>query len=396
MKKIAIVGQGYIGLPLAISAANSDFYVYGIDIDELKINQLNSGQSPIEGLSNNEVKTVIDKARYIAVNNFEVINECEIVIICVPTPLNSYHVPDLTTFSNAVKVVGKHLTKGSLVVIESTIAPGTTRDLVLETLKKESKLSEKDFDLAFSPERIDPLNLKWNILNTPKIVSGLNEISLKRATEFYSKFVEKIIEVQSIEVAETAKVLENSFRLINISFINELAVFCNKLGIDINEVIIAASTKPYGFMPFYPSLGVGGHCIPVDPIYLSEKANQLGTPIQMIDVASKVNKNMPEYFVGRADEKIGGLKDKSIIILGVAYKPNVADVRETPVESLIMGLISRGAQVSWHDDLVKQWNGSKSVVLSSNYDLAIIATPHDYFDLSKLGNVPILNTRGSI
>ena len=396
MKKVAIVGQGYIGLPLAISAANSDYYVYGIDIDELKINQLNSGQSPIEGLSNNEVKTVIDKARYIAVNNFEVINECEIVIICVPTPLNSYHVPDLTAFSNAVKVVGKHLAKGSLVVIESTIAPGTTRDLVLETLKKESKLSEKDFDLAFSPERIDPLNPKWNILNTPKIVSGLNENSLNRAVEFYSKFVEKVIGVQSFEVAETAKVLENSFRLINISFINELAVFCNKLGIDINEVIIAASTKPYGFMPFYPSLGVGGHCIPVDPIYLSEKANQLGTPIQMIDVASKVNKNMPEYFVGRAAKKIGGLKDKRVIILGVAYKPNVADVRETPVESLIMGLISRGAQVSWHDDLVKQWNGSKSVVLSSNYDLAIIATPHDYFDISKLGNVPILNTRGSI
>lgn len=201
---------------------------------------------------------------------------------------------------------------------------------------------------------------------------------------------------ESIEVAETAKLLENSFRLINISFINELSIFCSKLGVDVNEVINAASTKPYGFMPFYPSLGVGGHCIPVDPIYLSEKASQIGTPMQIIDVASKVNINMPEYFAGRAEERIGNLRDKKIIIIGVAYKPNVTDIRETPVEALILGLIRRGAQVSWHDDLVKEWNGSKSVALSSNYDLAIIATPHDYLDLTRLGNIPILNTRGSI
>lgn len=218
----------------------------------------------------------------------------------------------------------------------------------------------------------------------------------KQAVNFYSKFIDNIVVCESIEVAETAKLLENSFRLINISFINELSIFCSKLGVDVNEVINAASTKPYGFMPFYPSLGVGGHCIPVDPIYLSEKASQIGTPMQIIDVASKVNINMPEYFAGRAEERIGNLRDKKIIIIGVAYKPNVTDIRETPVEALILGLIRRGAQVSWHDDLVKEWNGSKSVALSSNYDLAIIATPHDYLDLTRLGNIPILNTRGSI
>ena len=190
--------------------------------------------------------------------------------------------------------------------------------------------------------------------------------------------------------------LENSFRLVNISFINELTIFCHKLEIDVIDVIDAASTKPYGFMSFYPSIGVGGHCIPVDPIYLTHKAREIGAPTRFIDLANQINLEIPGYFVGRAEEKLGGLKNKKVLVVGVSYKPNVADVRETPVEALISGLIRRGALVSWHDNLVKEWNGSKSVVLSSNYDLAIIATPHDYLDLTKLGNVPILNTRGSI
>jgi len=190
--------------------------------------------------------------------------------------------------------------------------------------------------------------------------------------------------------------LENSFRLVNISFINELSIFCQKLGIDVNNVIKAAATKPYGFMPFYPSIGVGGHCIPVDPLYLANKAREIGAPTRFIELADQINQEMPGYFVGRAEEKVGGLKSKKVLVVGVSYKPNVADVRETPVEALILGLKNKGAEVFWHDDLVKEWSGEKSVALSNEYDLAIIATPHTYLDLTKLGDMPILNTRGSI
>jgi len=282
-----------------------------------------------------------------------------------------------------------------LVIIESTIEPGTCRNILLPILLKESRLKLDEFELAYSPERIDPTNKKWGISNTPKLVAGLTTNAASRAKEFYEKFINSIIICSSLEIAETAKLLENSFRLVNISFINELAIFCQKIGIEINEVISAASTKPYGFMPFYPSVGVGGHCIPVDPIYLANAAKAAGAPSRFIDLADQVNQSMPGYFVGRAEEKLSGLKNKSVLVVGVAYKPNVADVRESPVEALINGLEKKGAQVSWHDDLVKEWNGGVSVPLSNNFDLAIIATPHDYLDLSKLGNAPILNTRGS-
>jgi UDP-N-acetyl-D-glucosamine dehydrogenase len=239
------------------------------------------------------------------------------------------------------------------------------------------------------------MNKKFTIKNTPKLVAGLTPSAAVKAKDFYSKFIDQVDVCNSLEVAETAKLLENSFRLVNISFINELAMFCQKIGIDVNDVIKAASTKPYGFMPFYPSVGVGGHCIPVDPLYLAQAARQAGAPTRFIELADEINLGMPTYFVGRASEMLGGLKGKKVLVIGVSYKPNVADVRETPVEALISGLKKSGAVVSWHDDLVKSWNGDSSVVLGSGFDLAILATPHDYLDLSLLGNVPVLNTRGS-
>lgn len=214
--------------------------------------------------------------------------------------------------------------------------------------------------------------------------------------EFYSNFIDEVVRCESLEVAETAKLLENSFRYVNISFINEFFIFCQKLGVDVKEVIKAAATKPYGFMSFYPSIGVGGHCIPVDPLYLSDKARELGTPTRFIDLADQINQEMPGYFVGRAEEKLGGLKDKKVLVVGVAYKPNVADVRETPATALISGLKSKGANVSWHDNLVKEWNGEKSVELKTGFDLAIIATFHTYMDLSQLGDITIIDTRGLI
>ena len=394
--KITVVGQGYVGLPLAIAAGNAGYTVYGLDNNVEKINSLVSGISVIEDLTDDVIKESIDSNRYQPTTDIGVVADSEVVLICVPTPLSPDHKPDLEVLISAITNIGKNLTAESLVIIESTIEPGTCRNILLPILLKESGLKLGEFEIAYSPERIDPTNKKWGIGNTPKLVAGLTDNAAKRAEKFYEKFIDSITICSSLEIAETAKLLENSFRLVNVSFINEVAIFCQKIGIDITEVISAAATKPYGFMPFYPGVGVGGHCIPVDPIYLANAAKAVGVPSRFIELADQINQEMPGYFVGRAEEKIGGLQAKKVLVVGVSYKPNVADVRESPVESLITGLKQKGAQVSWHDDLVKDWNGEKSVELSSEFDLAIIATPHDYLDLLKLGNIPILNTRGSI
>jgi len=393
---ISVIGQGYVGLPIALSAATSGFEVKGIDNDQNKVANLNSGVTSIEDVDLQVISEMISSGKYFATTNYSIIEKSAIVLICVPTPLDLDHKPDLSYLIAAATSAGRHLSRGSLVILESTVAPGTTRNIIVKILEQESGLESSDFLVAYSPERIDPSSKKWNVKNTPKLVAGLDNKATKQAVDFYSKFIDNVVVCESIEVAETAKLLENSFRLINISFINELSIFCSKLGISVNEVINAASTKPYGFMPFYPSIGVGGHCIPVDPLYLANKASEIGAPTRFIDLADQINQEMPGYFAGRAEEKIGGLKGKKVLVIGVSYKPNVADVRETPVKSLIVELVGRGAQVSWHDDLVKEWNGEKSVALSNEYDLAILATPHDYLDLTKLGDVPILNTRGSI
>ena len=394
--KITVVGQGYVGLPLAIAASNVGFIVHGLDNNSEKIASLINGRSIVEDLTDNAIKKGIDSKRYFPTTDEEVITRSEIVLICVPTPLSNDRKPDLVALISATTTVGKNLKSGSLVIVESTIEPGTCRNVLLPVLIEESGLKETEFELAYSPERIDPTNKTWSISNTPKLVAGLTEAAAHRAEGFYGKFINSITRCSSLEIAETAKLLENTFRLVNISFINELAIFCQRISIDISEVITAASTKPYGFMPFYPSIGVGGHCIPVDPIYLANAAKTVGAPTRFIDLASQINQEMPGYFVSRAEKKLGELIEKKVLVVGVSYKPNVADVRESPVEALIAGLKEKGAQVFWHDDLVKEWNGEKSSALSSHYDLAIIATPHDYLDLKKIGNVPILNTRGSV
>ena len=394
--QITVVGQGYVGLPLAIAASIAKYTVFGLDNNLEKITALTSGKSIIEDLSDKSIKLGIESNCYIPTTDSLVIKDSDVVLICVPTPLSEDHKPDLTALIGAVTTVGRNLKAGSLVIVESTIEPGTCRNILLPILIKESGLTESEFELSYSPERIDPTNKTWQINNTPKLVAGLTEAAANRAKDFYAKFIDSITICSSLEIAETAKLLENSFRLINISFINELATYCQKIGIDIAEVIAAAATKPYGFMPFYPSIGVGGHCIPVDPIYLANAAKAVGAPIRFIELADEINLSMPGYFVGRAEEKLAGLQNKKLLVIGLSYKPNVADVRESPVAALITGLKQNGADVSWHDDLVKEFNGEKSVALSNKYDLAILATPHDYLDLTKLGDVPILNTRGSI
>lgn len=395
-KKVSVIGLGYVGLPLAVAAAKSGFSVVGIDSNINKVNDINNGVSPVEDISNEEIKKLISKGTLIATNNYEEIGRTNIVLICVPTPLLKNQLPDLTMIESAARSMSEYLEPGTLVILESTVSPGTTRHVLAPLIMSRSQAVENSIELVFSPERIDPLNKKWKLKNTPKIVAGLTESSRKRAVQFYSKFVNEVIECDSLEIAETAKLLENSFRLVNISLINEVSKFCYKLGIDVSKVITAAATKPYGFMPFYPSIGAGGHCIPVDPLYLSTKARDIGEPIQLIELASQINLTLPQFFVKKAEEKLQNLKNKKILVIGVSYKPNVSDTRETPVEMLITELKHKGAVVSWHDDLVKVWKGVKSVELSSGFDLVILATPHDYLDLQKIGNTPLINTRESI
>jgi len=394
--KICVIGLGYVGLPIAVAAAESGNIVYGYDTNASKISSLELGKSYIEDVDEKTLRELLSKKSLILSREPKALAELDTLLICVPTPLSSEREPDLTALLDATKLAGEMLRSGMLVIIESTVEPGTITNIVLPLLVQTSSLAATEFFVSFSPERIDPGNKEWNLQNTTKLVSGINQVSTQRAIQFYQSFVNDLFECSTIEVAETAKLLENSFRLINISFINELSIFCDKQKIPIGEVIAAARTKPYGFMPFYPSIGVGGHCIPVDPIYLSSAARKVGSPTRFIDLANQVNQEMPMRFVSRAIEKIGNLNGKKILVIGIAYKANVADVRETQVATLISELKAKGATVNWHDDLVKEWNNEKSVTLSSDFDLAIIATPHDYLELSALRNVPILNTQGSI
>lgn len=386
--KVAVVGQGYVGLPVAIAAAEAGHDVVGIDLDLEKVAWLNSGKSPIGDLTDSVIAGVGSK--YEASSTFEGIDTANVVVICVPTPLDSSHKPDLTFLVSACESIANHIRAGVLVILESTVSPGSTRGIVMSTLDK----SGVEYLLAYSPERIDPANKQWNVKNTPKLVAGITDVATVRALEFYRSFVADVTTGSSVEVIETAKLLENSFRLINISFINEIAEFCARMGIDVREVIDAAATKPYGFMPFYPGAGVGGHCIPVDPSYLVAKAREIGAPTRFIDLANEVNLSMPSYFVGVAAGILGGLTGKKILVVGVAYKPDVSDVRETPALQLIRLLREAGAVVAWHDDLVGMWNSEHSVTLSSGYDLAVLVNPHTGTDLTLLGSTPVLNTRG--
>jgi UDP-N-acetyl-D-glucosamine dehydrogenase len=396
LKTVAVVGLGYVGLPLALELSKTGMRVIGIDINLDRLSLINSRSVNLEGISSRDAQIAPLPSSFELTSDFKVVSECNAVFICVPTPLTPGRSPDLSYLLSAVVSVAKRLKPFSLVVIESTVAPGTTRNTILPLLERESGLSESEIKIAFSPERIDPGNAQWRIDNTPRLVAGYTTQAAEEAKELYSQVVKDIRICSTLEVAETAKLLENSFRFINISFINELTIFCKEIGIDVNEVIKAAATKPYGFMPFYPSVGVGGHCIPVDPIYLSTKAREVGAPTKFIDLADEVNRMIPLHYVDVAAEKMGGLVDKKVLVIGVAYKPNVADVRETPVAALINGLRGKGAQVEWHDELVKEWNGETSVPISDSYSLAIIATHHLGLDLDKLGATPILDTKGSI
>lgn len=391
---IAIIGQGYVGLPLTLATVAAGFNVVGFDNCDSKIDMLKSGRSYVEDVSDNELTEALQTGKYLPSSNPLEIRDCKIKIVCVPTPLDSFKKPDLSSLESALTIIGQNMIANDLVILESTVAPGTTRQFVIPMLSLVSKISQNDLKVAFSPERIDPNNKIWNLSNTPKLISGINQESLTLASNFYQKLTNNIMHCASVEIAEMAKLLENSFRYINISFINEISRICNQLGINIKDVIEAAATKPYGFMPFYPSLGVGGHCIPVDSLYLSDLAKSIGVPSRFIELADQVNEEMPKFIIEKAKKKLNGLKGRNILVIGLSYKPNIADIRESPSIRLINELKKSGAQVKWHDDLVKEWEGSTSVPLDENYELAIIATEHSNLNLSLLGGVPILSSTG--
>jgi UDP-N-acetyl-D-glucosamine dehydrogenase len=373
--KIGVIGQGYVGL--TISAYAGEFFeVIGFDNNERIVRQLNSGESHIEGVESDVILKLILSGRYSATDLGSDLADVDIVVIAVPTPLSRDRKPDLGFINSACKTIAENIKKPVLVINESTSFPGTLRNYIKPTIEKYS--SEPINHLyAISPERVDPGRGDFNQKNTPRLFAGLTPEASKMTKDFYSKFCDKLVEVSSPEVAEAAKLFENTFRQVNIALVNEFAQIAHSLGISVYETLDAANTKPYGFMKFTPSAGVGGHCIPVDPTYLAAVAEEHGAPATFIRRANEVNLEMSKYVVDRVQADNGGsLSGKSVLVVGVAYKPNVADVRETAAELVIEHLRNRGAVVSWHDDVVETWKSECSAPLAGA-DIALVVTMHD-------------------
>ncbi len=394
---LAVIGQGYVGLPLAIRAALSDIPTVGLDINDKWVSRINAAAPDIEQVSHQDLKTALDSGRYKASSDFSLVSTANVVAICVPTPLTKEQEPDLTFLEDAITRFAPHLQAETLVILESTSFPGTMREVVITRVLKESNLQANQLHFAFSPERIDPGNTNWNVHNTPKIVSGADNQALAHAISFYSKFMENVVPVASLEVAEMAKLLENTYRQINISFINEFAQLCESIGVSVWDVIDAAATKPFGFTRFNPGVGIGGHCIPVDPHYLNWRLRELGSNSQFIELASTINHGMPAYIASRAIELVSTKKPEiSVLVVGLSYKPNVADLRESPSIELIEQLRAGGVRVIWHDSLINQWNGEKSSPIDSAVDLVIIVHQHHDCDLAPVlsGLAPIFDCTG--
>ena len=394
--KVAVIGQGYVGLTIAAFASKRN-RVIGFDNNQHVVDQLNQGTSHIEGVESASIKTAIDLGNYRATTNGSDIAGAEIVVIAVPTPLDGTRKPDLSFIEAACKTIAENITEPVLVINESTSFPGTIRTFIKPLIENLS--SEKIEHLyAISPERVDPGRTDWDQKNTPRLYAGLSSEASKKTREFYATFCDNLIEVSSPEVAEAAKLFENTFRQVNIALVNEFAQISHALGISVYETLEAADTKPYGFMKFNPSAGVGGHCIPVDPSYLAHIAEGLGVPATFIERANQVNLEMPKYVVSRVAADNGGtLVGKSVQVIGVAYKPNVADTRETPAELVMEELRRQGAQVSWHDPVVGAWRGVESSALGGS-EIAIVVTLHDALNTeSVLASAPyVFDTTGKL
>ena len=394
--KVSIIGQGYVGLTISAFAAKHH-QVVGFDLNSTVVAQLNKGISHIEGVDSADIQQAIAAGDYKATTDGAGIAGSEIVVIAVPTPLDKDRKPDLTYIDSACKVIAENLETSALIINESTSFPGTIRNYIKPAIEKYSK-KKLEHEYAISPERVDPGREDFNQKNTPRLYAGLTPEATARTREFYSTFCDNLVEVSSPEVAEAAKLFENTFRQVNIALVNELAQISHALGIDVRETLDAAGTKPYGFMKFAPSAGVGGHCIPVDPSYLADVAEKAGVTATFIQRANEVNLEMPRYIAQRVAKDNGGsLKGKSVVVIGVAYKPNVADTRETPAELLIDALEDLGAQVSWSDPVVGSWHGKDSVALGGA-EIAVVVTKHDVVSAAEiLKSAPyVFDTTGKV
>jgi UDP-N-acetyl-D-glucosamine dehydrogenase len=407
--RCGVIGLGYVGLPLALEFARAGFRVTGIDVDAAKIDAINGGRSYIVDLEDREIAEQVQAGHLAATSDFSVIRSLDTINICVPTPLRKTKDPDLTFVVAAVEEIRKYLRRGHLVILESTTYPGTTEEVVLPALEATGLKAGQDFCLAFSPERIDPGNLHFSTRNIPKVVGGMTSRCTQVAAALYEQCIERVIPVSSTRVAEMVKLLENTFRSVNIGLVNEVALMCNALRIDVWEVIEAAKTKPFGFMPFYPGPGLGGHCIPIDPFYLSWKAKMNGFEPRFIELAGHINESMPRFVVEKITDALNcqckSVRGARIHILGVAYKAGVNDVRESPALNVMRILCDKGALLSYSDPYVpairKDWLWLESLPLANGYlgavDCVVVLTDHREFDYAHIAEAAplIVDTRNA-
>ena len=403
---LGVVGLGYVGLPLAVESANAGLNVIGYDVNNNRVLQINNGKSPIEDISDSELKKALNT--FLATDDPTVLSTCQHIVISVPTPLTDYQ-PDLSYVEAAAKAVGENLVSNQVVILESTTYPGTTLEVLVPNLEKYSSLNAgSDFFVGYSPERIDPGNQEWKFKNTPKVISGINDDSLNKINLFYKKIIDETVVVKGTREAEMVKLLENTYRHVNIALINELAMLCKMLEIDIWEVVNAAKTKPFGFQSFTPGPGVGGHCIPVDPEYLSFKTRQIGKPVRFVELAQEINNSMPAYVVSRVNDLLNSkdkiLRNSKILVLGVAYKKDISDMRESPALNILELLLEKHSKVSFYDPFVDELKISGKIIkketTSNNfdkYDMLLVLTPHSEFseiNFDSLQNI-VFDTTGS-
>jgi len=409
--KVAILGLGYVGLPLAVVFADAGFEVIGIDPDQRKVDSIRSGVSHIQDVPTEQVARLVAAGKLHATSDFSVLSQVEAVSICVPTPLRKTGDPDLSFIVSATEELAKYMHPGMVVVLESTTYPGTTREVLLPKLGEEKGLTAgEDFFLAFSPERVDPGRLDWTTINTPKVIGGITLDCSEVSAAWYSQALQAVVPVSSAEVAEMAKLLENTFRMINIGLVNEMALMCDRLGVDVWEVIDAAATKPFGFMKFTPGPGLGGHCIPIDPLYLSWKLRALNYTARFIELASEINTNMPRYVVGKVQDGLNEagkpIKGSQVLVLGAAYKPDIDDLRESPALDVIGLLEQKGAHVSYHDPFIpafdfegKQMESVPDLLQAVEAaDCVVIVTNHSQYDYQEILQAAklIVDTRNAL
>lgn len=409
--KVGIIGLGYVGLPLAVEFAKAGFSVTGIDISNDVIKKITKGESYIIDVSSQDLSKLVKSGKLRATNDFSVLGELDTINICVPTPLRKSKDPDVSFIIAAVTEIQKYVRKGQMIILESTTYPGTTEEVVKPLIEETGLKVGVDFYLAFSPERVDPGNEKFNTKNTPKVVGGSTPKCCEISKLFYSQVINNVISVSSTQTAELVKLLENTFRAVNIGLVNEMAVMCDKLGINIWEVIDAASTKPFGFMPFYPGPGLGGHCIPIDPLYLSWKAKFYNFTARFIELADEVNSVMPDYVIAKISQALNDSKKcvngAKILILGITYKANISDVRESPAITIVEKLEKQKAVISYNDPYVPEiiidnklyHSVSLNKNLTKNYDLIVITASHSSYNWQQILNndkIIVFDTRNAL